>query len=312
MPPRTRSTIQASRHPMQIVTRRTGLSPAVLRMWERRYGVVKPSRSPKGRRLYSDEDVERLRLLARATQGGRSIGQVAALSEDALAELVRHDAVEERARSTAEITLPARRFVEDALPVIQRLESAALETLLRRAMLVLPASAFLDDVVAPLLHEIGERWREGALRPVHGQFATGVVRRVLDRFSEAAAPRGAPELVVATPAGQLHELGALLVTATAAAEGWAVTFLGAGIPAEDIADAVRVTGARALALSIVHPSGDRALPHELRTLASRLPRATPLLTGGSAAHSYAATIEAIGGERFDTLEELRLRLRSIG
>ena len=297
---------------MQIVTRRTGLSPAVLRMWERRYGVVKPTRSPKGRRLYSDDDVERLRLLARATQGGRSIGQVASLSEDALAELVRRDAVEERARSTVSITLPARRFVEEALPSIERLESAALETLLRRAMLVLPASAFLDDVVAPLVQQVGERWREGALRPVHGQFATAVLRRVLDRFSEAAAPRGAPELVVATPAGQLHELGALMVTATAAAEGWAVTYLGTGIPAEDIADAVRMTGARALALSIVHPSGDRALADELRALASRLPRATPLLTGGSAAKSYAAAIEAIGGERFDDLEQLRMRLRSLG
>ena len=99
---------------MQIVTRRTGLSPAVLRMWERRYGVVTPARSPKGRRLYSDADVERLQLLARATQGGRPIGQVATLSDDALTELVRRDAVEERAQRTVEVTLPARRVVEDA------------------------------------------------------------------------------------------------------------------------------------------------------------------------------------------------------
>jgi DNA-binding transcriptional MerR regulator/methylmalonyl-CoA mutase cobalamin-binding subunit len=297
---------------MQIVTRRTGLSPAVLRMWERRYGVVKPTRSPKGRRLYSDSDVERLRLLARATQGGRSIGQVAALSEDALAELVRRDAVEERARSSVGITIPARRVVEDALAAIERLEAASLEAMLGRAMLVLPAHAFLDDVVAPLLQQTGERWREGTLRPVHGQLATAVLRRALDRFREASAPSDAPELVVATPAGQMHEFGALLVAATAAAEAWAVTYLGPDLPAEDIADAVRVTGARALALSIVHPSGDRALAHELRTLASQLPRATLLLTGGAAAPSYAAAIDAIGGERLVNLEELRVRLRAIG
>jgi DNA-binding transcriptional MerR regulator/methylmalonyl-CoA mutase cobalamin-binding subunit len=297
---------------MQIVTRRTGLSPAVLRMWERRYGVVKPTRSPKGRRLYSDSDVERLRLLARATQGGRSIGQVAALSDDALAELVSRDAVEERARSSVGITIPARRLVEDALAAIERLEAASLEAMLGRAMLVLPASAFLDDVVAPLLQQIGERWREGTLRPVHGQLATAVLRRALDRFREASAPSDAPELVVATPAGQMHEFGALLVAATAAAEAWAVTYLGPDLPAEDIADAVRVTGARALALSIVHPSGDRALAHELRTLASRLPRATLLLAGGAAAPSYAAAIDAIGGERLVNLEELRVRLRAIG
>ena len=65
------------RHPMRVVTRRTGLSADLLRAWERRHEVVKPSRSMGGRRLYSDDDIERLRLLYRATLAGRSIGQVA-------------------------------------------------------------------------------------------------------------------------------------------------------------------------------------------------------------------------------------------
>ena len=296
---------------MQIVTRRTGLSPAVLRVWERRYGVVRPTRSPKGRRLYSDEDVERLRLLARATHGGRSIGQLAAMTIDELAQIVRQDAEEERATSPGELAPPARRILEDAMPAIARLEAGALEDLLRRAMLTLPASAFLDDVLAPILRETGERWREGTLRPVHGQLTAAVVRRVLDRFRESAPPRGALELVVATPAGQMHELGALMVAAAAAAEGWAVTYLGANLPAEDIAEAVRVTGARVLALSIVHPSGDRALAHELRELAARLPRATLLLVGGSAAVAYSAIIDEIGGERLGDLESLRVRLGAV-
>ena len=79
-------------HPMRVVTRRTGLSPDLLRAWERRYEVVTPSRSKGGRRLYSDADIERLRLLYRATLAGRSIGLVADLSADALAAVVRQDA----------------------------------------------------------------------------------------------------------------------------------------------------------------------------------------------------------------------------
>jgi DNA-binding transcriptional MerR regulator len=77
---------------MRIVTRRTGLSAHLLRAWERRYEVVKPSRSEGGRRLYSDADIERLRLLYHATLAGRSIGQVAELSTEALTALVRLDA----------------------------------------------------------------------------------------------------------------------------------------------------------------------------------------------------------------------------
>jgi MerR family transcriptional regulator, light-induced transcriptional regulator len=296
---------------MQIVTRRTGLSPAVLRIWERRYDVVRPTRSPKGRRLYSDQDIERLRLLARATHGGRSIGQVASLSVDELETLVRRDAAEERTRGAEDVGPPARWIVEDAMGAIERLESAGLEGVLRRAMLALPAAEFLDEVIQPLLHDTGERWRGGAQRPVHGQLAAAVVRRVLDRYLDGPAPLGAPEILVATPAGQRHELGALMVAATAATEGFAATHLGAELPADDLTEAVRVTGARVLALSIVHPSGDRGLAHDLRALGAGLPRATLLLVGGTAAASYGATIAEIGGERFDDLASLRARLRGM-
>src|SRR5918999_1092269 len=79
----------AAVHPIGVVTRRTGLSPDLLRAWEKRYDVVKPARSGGGRRLYSDADIERLRLLYRATLAGRGIGQVATLSTPALAALVR-------------------------------------------------------------------------------------------------------------------------------------------------------------------------------------------------------------------------------
>ena len=66
-----------SLHPIGVVAERTGLSLDVLRVWERRYGVVQPTRDEGGRRLYSDADIERLRLLAEATSGGRAIRQVA-------------------------------------------------------------------------------------------------------------------------------------------------------------------------------------------------------------------------------------------
>src|ERR687885_222436 len=93
------STDAVHRHPMRVVTRRTGLSADLLRAWEKRYDVVKPARSPSGRRLYSDADIERLGLLYRATLAGRSIGHIAALRNDQLARLVRRDAEAERERA---------------------------------------------------------------------------------------------------------------------------------------------------------------------------------------------------------------------
>src|SRR5918999_1110990 len=123
----------AAVHPIGVVTRRTGLSPDLLRVWEKRYHVVRPRRSSGGRRLYSDADIERLRLLYRATLAGRGIGQVATLSTPTLAALVRRDAHEERADSdergadgAGRVPVPSTtEYVADAERAIERLDAQA-------------------------------------------------------------------------------------------------------------------------------------------------------------------------------------------
>jgi methylmalonyl-CoA mutase cobalamin-binding subunit len=317
MTTRSSSKPQPHQHPMRVVTRRTGLSADLLRAWERRYEVVQPSRSESGRRLYSDADIERLGLLYRATLAGRGIGQLARLSTPELAALVRRDADADRSGNGAQrlqpVAPPAHPradYLGDSFRAIERLDAVALEAVLRRAVVALPADAFLDALVVPLLEGVGTRWREGTLRPVHGHLASAVLRRVLDRVIETAASVGAaPNLVVATPAGQLHEFGALLAAATAAAEGWRVTYLGASLPAEDIAAAAAQTRARAVALSIVYPAGDRAVGHELRRLGSLLPKDATLVVGGAASPSYRAVLEEIGATAVGDLADFRTQLR---
>ena len=61
----------------------TGLSVDTLRAWERRYRVVEPARSARGR-LYTDSDVKRFILLRTAVEKGYAIGQVAALPDSEL------------------------------------------------------------------------------------------------------------------------------------------------------------------------------------------------------------------------------------
>jgi MerR family transcriptional regulator, light-induced transcriptional regulator len=320
MPTRVSSKAPVNRHPMRVVTRRTGLNADLLRVWEKRYEVVKPARSSGGRRLYSDADIERLRLLYRATLAGRGIGQVAALSTQALATLVRRDADAERADGNGrvpytdarEVAPPTAEYLADAGRAIERLDAHALEAVLRRAVVALPVATLLDDLVAPLLERVGTQWREGTVRPVHGHLATVVLRRVLDRVIDtASAPGASPHLIVATPAGQAHEFGALLTAATAAAEGWRVTYLGAGLPAEDIAEAAVRTRARAVALSLVYPAGDLAVAHELRRLRTLLPDRVTMLAGGAAASAYRAQLDETDIRILGDLGELRAMLRAL-
>lgn len=308
-------------HPMRVVTRRTGLSADLLRAWERRYDVVKPSRSETGRRRYSDADIERLRLLYRATLGGRSIGQVAGLPTEALAALVRQDAVAEGDSGRAseagqgpglDWQPAADDYLGECLHMVERLDATALDATLRRATVVLPVAVFLDALVVPLLERAGTRWREGTLRPVHGHLVSAALRPVLESvIGRASSPLATANLVVGTPAGQVHEFGALLVAATAAAEGWRVTYLGADLPAEDIAEAATRTRARAVALSIVYPRRGPALEDELRRLQTALPKDIALVVGGAASSTYDALLEEIGATRLDDLPHFRAHLSGL-
>jgi MerR family transcriptional regulator, light-induced transcriptional regulator len=305
----------SARHTIGGAARKTGLKPDLIRAWERRYNAVEPGRTPTRRRLYSDADVERLLLLRKVVGTGRGIGQVAHLPNGELRALLAEGpaavpapavpppAVQGTAPDTAEPYLTL------CLAAARRLDIRDLEQQLERASVALSRHHLLDKLLVPLMHKIGDLWQRGELRPIHEHMATSVVRSFLG--SMRAVSRGtaaAPQLIVTTPVRQLHELGALIAAATAASDGWNVTYLGADLPAEEIAAAAVQTGANAVALSIVYPPDDALLHGELRRLRRLLPRTTELIVGGRSAESYAAALDETGARRVENLRELREEL----
>jgi DNA-binding transcriptional MerR regulator len=269
----------AKRHPIRVVARRTGLSRDVLRAWELRYDAVEPRRSAGGQRLYSDRDIERLQLLRQAIEAGRRIGQVAKLDMRELEALVQED---ERANYGA------------SRQGVRNLDHEELDAALSRAALTLEASELLDHVIVPLMIEIGDLWSREELSPGQERHATGVVRRTLDEIRISLQNPDGPAVVVATPSGQHHEIGAMLAAAAAAAEGWRVVYLGPNLPAESIATAAEKTGARAVALSLVYPPDDPNVVRELRALRRMLPEEVTIVLGGQSAPSYRAELDGIG------------------
>lgn len=295
------------RHPMRFVIRRTGLSADLLRAWEKRYQAVQPGRTPGGQRLYSDDDVERLTLLHQVAGNGRTISQVARLSADQLRTLLVEDA---GAQTDSAGEDPETRRGAELTPLM--LEAAAaldaqqLERLLRRATLHLGASAAIEQVIVPFLHQIGVRWHENQINPAHEHLATAVVQRTLHWILEGNAPVAeGPAIVLAAPEGERHELGLQIVTAVAAGEGWRVIFLGADLPAETIASATLQSGARLLAISIVSSQGTPALLKRLTALRHALPASVTILVGGAAANQIRDQITAIGMHVLPDLTQLR-------
>lgn len=318
MPKRTPAPAAATTlHPIQVVTRRTGVSADVLRVWEKRYAVVTPVRSTSGRRLYSDADIERLRLLVEVTRTGRAIGQVAALPAEALVALLGEEAPaphRPRRRGLADAAPAAapagEDFLEACIGAIGRSDAVALDFLLRRASVALSADDFLDAVVVPLVDHLRVRVLDGSLRRAHGHLAHAVLRRVLDHVvATATGPLASRDLVVGLLGGHAHELDALIVAAAAAADGWRVTYVGPGVPADDIAETLEHVGARVLALSVAAASGDRVIPRELRRLRALLPPGVELLVVAPAADVQRAAFAETGATPLVGVAMLRARLR---
>jgi methylmalonyl-CoA mutase cobalamin-binding domain/chain len=317
MPGMETKEMNKARHPIGVVSRRTGITQDVLRAWERRYEAVVPYRAPTGRRLYSDLDIERLRLLRRLVDGGRRISDVATLSRTDLEALVRED--EGQALPADELAegvhLPAQSpadYLQRCLRAIETLDRPGLERSLDEAAVSLSRARFRQEVVAPLLEAVGKRWQDGSMRVVHEHMATAIIRGYLGAMRNGETkPSAAPRLLVTTPAGQLHELGALLVTSAAVDGGWDVVYLGPNLPAEEIAAAAREKGARAVALSVIYPGHDPGVADELRRLRRFLEPDVVILVGGRAADSYADVIAEIGAVQLNDLIALQQALQSL-
>lgn len=287
------------RHTIDAVARRTGLTPHVIRIWEKRYQAVEPARSPTNRRQYTEDEIERLALLRELTRAGQSIGYVAKLSTETLRSLVANAAKTDKAAAAIpgahSRTDPAEDMVSEALAAVAALDTRRLETVLKRAGVVLGRQGLLQRVAAPLAQRLGEQWREGAITAAHEHFATAALRTFLGQSTAAfGSEAGGPSVVVGTPPGQLHELGALLAAALAANLGWRVTYLGASLPAAELAGAALQNGSKVVALSLVYPEDDAQLPEQLTRLRELLPPEVSIVVGGRAAAAYRACLDRIG------------------
>ncbi len=270
-------------HPIAVAAERTGLSQDVLRVWERRYRAVEPKRDANGQRVYTDADLRRLRLLYAATRAGRTIGQIAGLSDKALTTIVTEDAAAraERVLTTSK-PIDEAALVDTAFTLTRSLEPGALDGHLRRAVMTLGLTRFLDSVAVPLLRRIGDEWHAGRLSPALEHFASSTLYDIIvERMRTFSAPPEAPSILVATPAGERHAIGAALVGAHAAIEGWRVIFLGADLPADDIVDSAIATDADIVALSVLYIEHRQRVIDEITAIRSRLPIKIPLFVGGS-------------------------------
>lgn len=292
-------------HPISVVVRRTGLSQDILRAWEKRYEAVTPLRTPTGRRLYTEEHVAKLRLLKQLVDGGRRISDVADLDLDTLRQMADEDASEAIVGPRLTPRRAVSGYLATCLEAVDRLDRHGLEQALDTALVALSRPRLRADVLVPLIHALGERWQAGTWRVVHEHLASAVLRSFLWQLWRRSEPGvGAESVIVATTAGQRHELGALLAAGVVADLGWRVVYLGCDLPAEEIAAAAQTSQSRAVLLSLVYPLNELRMFEEIRRLSGLIPAGVPIIAGGRAASAGRDELEVAGVTVADTLDDL--------
>lgn len=282
-------------------------------MWERRYNVVKPQRTPGGQRLYSDSDIARLALLRRATRDGHGIGNVATLSRTKLEELVREGELSAFNRSQAPaMAVEPRAIVDQAIMLAENLDPVRLEILLRRSFARYGTVAFLDMIAAPFLRSVGDAWHSGRLTVSQEHLATALVQRVVTQTAPLVSDSNEnPTLVVATLAGDRHASGALMAATTAASAGWHVVYLGADLPAREIASAATQTRAMAVGISVVFAENTNAVVAKLRDLENLIPPETSFLIGGAGAKALTDEFSETRVAFIESMYEMQNELAAI-
>lgn len=281
-----------AQYPIRAVSKLTGIAIDTLRAWERRHRAVTPVRDDRGR-MYTVDDIARLRLLRGAVEQGHSIGRLAGLTDAELRPLAATaDA------NAASAVVPTQRTPLDTAALSAALHSydgTAIDRQISRLAAVLPPLELLRDVLMPVLAQVGDEWHRGSARIAHEHLMSSTLRNILGSFLRLyARPDVSTRLLFATLAGERHEIGTLGAAMLAASGGLGVAYLGPDLPAREIVESVRPAGAQVLVLGLTATSAAKAKARELRTIVRDLPKEVELWAGGRGVARHASIITSRG------------------
>jgi DNA-binding transcriptional MerR regulator len=263
------------------LSRRVGVSPELLRAWEQRYGLLQPSRSAGGFRLYSSADEARVLTMQRHLGSGLPAAEAARL---ALAETA-------RGRVGAAAGGPARlgQLSAELRSALDAFDEPAAHAALDRLFAAFRLQTVLRDVVLTYLHDLGLRWERGEASVAQEHFASNILRGRLLGLARSWAETSGPRAVLACAPGELHDLPLISFGLVLAARGWSITYLGPDTPITTIGETLD-GGERALVvISAMTAERFRAVQAELTELAERFRVG---LAGAGATRELASTTGA--------------------
>jgi len=283
-------------YPISAVSKLTGIGLDTLRAWERRYNAVSPVRVGRGR-LYSENDVLRLRLLRRAVESGHIISKAVLLTNAQLSQL-------------AEDSSPKEESLADGIVhAIERFDYSEADQEMGRLAALLAPRDFLYSVVLPLVNHVGDAYLSKTMTAAQEHMTSSLVRSMIGgmiRLHRVQRPPG--KLMFTTPAAELHEIGILAAALLTTVAGLGIVYLGPDLPAHEILNAVKrnVPGALVLGMRSEESAS------ELRTIARELPEKVELWLGGAVPKMKPKREQGGVVLTFDSLRHVEEQVRRLG
>lgn len=267
-------------YPIREVSRLTGVNSVTLRAWERRYGLIRPQRTPKGHRLYAREDIQRVENILCWLDRGVPVSQVR--------ELLDHPG---KAETTAidEGDWAGQR--QQWIAVVEALDVQGLEALFNQTLALYPVEVCLLEIWQPVANELEERW--------HGHLGAAAQRQLLESFLRTRIGTRlyhanqyvhGPLLLLSRLSDDAGRLGTLLLALAASDAGYRVQLFDAPLPLGEWALTLERLGAAALLLTSDRAEDNDLMRRHLPRLAEQLK--APLCLAGPVAHIRAADLKA--------------------
>jgi DNA-binding transcriptional MerR regulator len=254
------------------LSRRTGVSPALLRAWERRYGLLDPARTEGGFRLYGPEDEQRVRDMQAALRRGLSA------AEAARETLSGPGGVQDLALSPGPLAA-----------ALDEMDAVATNLVLDRLLATFTLETVLSEVLLPYLHELGERWSRGEASVGQEHFASNLLRARLVSLARGWGAGNGPLALLACAPGEQHDLPLVMFGLALRARGWRIVFLGADTPAASIREAAETLDPALIVVSAVRGEALNGPVEELADLGRDYPLA---IAGAGASEEHA---QRLGG-----------------
>lgn len=277
--PRGTAIASGTRHSIRVTSRLTSIELDTLRMWERRYGFPKPERTEGGSRVYTQEDVDALKLIRRALDLGYRPSEVVGKPH---AELVRLVASASPARTGDPIdSVPS---VESLITAIAHDDLDAVRAELRQGAVVLGPRRFVTDIAQPLATRVGDLWSRGELEVRHEHMLSEALSSQLRLLASTFEDRpGAPRVLLSTLPGERHALGLEMIQVYLGVMRVATRLLGVDTPPDQIVRAARAHGVDAVGLLVTAASDLPSTARHVRWMLAELPRRVSVWLGGGAA-----------------------------